>query len=588
MYKDIHISNKPIRFVLQMAKPQAHLGIFASLAVILGAGLGAWQPYLFSRIIDSTTEAINQGINLDTTWMWVGLYIVTILIVTLSWRVSGLIALYYSTEAEANGFRKLFEHLSFHSYTYFSNRFAGSISSKIQRAAGGVDGMIEFYLWTFLSTLVSTTISASLIFFVNVWLGVVFVGMLLVIIAINYPLAQYRRPFVVQASEESSKLSGQAVDFASNIGAVWQFARRQFELLNLSKQVDVQRKAEMKQWQINEISALLNGMLLVVVETFIIVVMLVLLGRGTVTLGEFIMVLGVLASSGHSLIHIGQSMNRFVGLYGRIEEGLSEVLKPHDIIDEDDASDLVAERGEVEFRNVIFGFQEDDIFNDFSLTIPDGQRVGVVGQSGAGKTTLVNLLLRYLDIQKGEILIDGQDISKVTQDSLRRSIAVVPQEPILFHRSIYDNIHYGDIEKTKEDVEHSAKLARAHDFILDAPKGYETLVGERGIKLSGGQRQRIAIARAMLKDSPILILDEATSALDSESEVLIQKALRELMEARTVLAIAHRLSTLREMDRIIVLDQGKIVQDGTHEELSSQDGLYKTLWEHQAGGFLQE
>lgn len=244
--------------------------------------------------------------------------------------------------------------------------------------------------------------------------------------------------------------------------------------------------------------------------------------------------------------------------------------------------------GEIKWQDVTFRFGESAVFDRFNLTIAPGQRVGLVGQSGAGKTTFVSLLLRQHELETGSICIDGQDIATVTQDSLRQNIAVVPQEPLLFHRTIRENIAYGKVNATEEEVIEVAKKAQSHDFIMALPEGYDTLVGERGIKLSGGQKQRVAIARAMLKDAPILILDEATSALDSESEVAIQKALHELMVGKTVIAIAHRLSTLREMDRIIVLEKGSIVEDGTHEALTRSGGAYQRLWEHQAGGFLQE
>jgi ATP-binding cassette, subfamily B, bacterial len=248
------------------------------------------------------------------------------------------------------------------------------------------------------------------------------------------------------------------------------------------------------------------------------------------------------------------------------------------------------DRGAIMFNKVAFSHDGDNdpLFEDFSLTIKPGEKVGLVGHSGSGKTTFTRLLLRFSDIQGGEILIDGQNIAHVTQDDLRRAIAYVPQEPLLFHRSIKENIAYGQPEATIASIKAVAKLAHAGEFIDKLPDGYNTLVGERGVKLSGGQRQRVAIARAMLKNAPILLLDEATSALDSESEVLIQDALWKLMEGRTAIVIAHRLSTIQKMDRIVVLDDGKIVEQGSHKELLQAKGSYAKLWAHQSGGFIED
>lgn len=248
-------------------------------------------------------------------------------------------------------------------------------------------------------------------------------------------------------------------------------------------------------------------------------------------------------------------------------------------------------RGEVVFDKVSFAYPENidqGLFKNLNLKIKPGEKVGLVGPSGGGKTTITSLLLRTMDIEKGEIKIDGQNIATVRQSELRQHVAYVSQEPILFHRSLAENIGYGDLNAGQREIEAVAKMANAHDFISKLPKGYKTLVGERGVKLSGGQRQRVAIARAMLKNAPILVLDEATSALDSESEVLIQDALWRLMEGRTALVIAHRLSTIQKMDRIIVLDDGKIVEQGSHKELLRINGTYAKLWEHQSGGFLEE
>jgi ABC-type multidrug transport system fused ATPase/permease subunit len=265
------------------------------------------------------------------------------------------------------------------------------------------------------------------------------------------------------------------------------------------------------------------------------------------------------------------------------------LIVAREIRDDAAARELRVGAGEVVFDGVSFGYdQKRRVFDELSLTIPAGQRVGLVGHSGAGKTTLITLLMRLYDVQRGAIRVDGQSIAAVTQASLRRSIALIPQDVILFHRTLMDNIRYGRPGASDADVIRAAERAHAHEFVTALPDGYRTLVGERGVKLSGGQRQRIAIARALLKDAPILVLDEATSALDSESEALIQAGMSEVMAGKTVLAVAHRLSTLAHLDRLLIIDAGKVVEDGSHAELLARDGIYASLWRRQVGGFLGE
>jgi ATP-binding cassette subfamily B multidrug efflux pump len=279
---------------------------------------------------------------------------------------------------------------------------------------------------------------------------------------------------------------------------------------------------------------------------------------------------------------------------GTIQDGIATLTRPRQVLDRPDAKPLQVTRGEVRFENVRFGYgKPQPVIDNFTLTVRPGEKVGLIGRSGAGKSTLVNLLLRFYDIDGGRILIDGQDIATVTQDSLRASIGMVTQDTSLLHRSVRDNIVYGRPSASDEDMVRAARRAQAQGFIetLTDPhgrSGYEAHVGERGVKLSGGQRQRIAIARVMLKDAPILLLDEATSALDSEVEAAIQASLAALMQGKTVIAIAHRLSTIMALDRLVVLDQGRIVEEGDHRSLLAQGGLYARLWSHQCGGFLGE
>jgi ABC-type multidrug transport system fused ATPase/permease subunit len=309
---------------------------------------------------------------------------------------------------------------------------------------------------------------------------------------------------------------------------------------------------------------------------------------GAMSVGDIVLVIAIIFRIEGQLQSLGSNFNKFAETWGEISESLEEIIEPHEIPDKPGALNLRIASADITFESMTFGFQGQEVFKDLSLTIPSGQRVGLVGRSGAGKSTLIRLLMHHHDVQAGTIKIGGIDIASVTQESVRRAISIVPQEPLLFHRTIRENISYGKPDASEAEIIEAAKQAQAHEFIQRLSQGYESMVGERGVKLSGGERQRIAIARAILKSAPVLLLDEATSALDSESEVEIQKALQSLMEGKTVIAIAHRLSTLRQMDRIIVLDRGQITEEGTHDELVAKGGIYSELWQHQAGGFIQD
>jgi ATP-binding cassette subfamily B multidrug efflux pump len=314
--------------------------------------------------------------------------------------------------------------------------------------------------------------------------------------------------------------------------------------------------------------------------------------QGAVTAGAIAAAIGlVLRLYGMSQWVMWELSGLFENI-GTVQDGISTISRPREVNDVADAKPLAVKTGEIRFERVKFHYGKGNgVLNDFSLRLRPGERIGFVGRSGAGKSTLVNLLLRFHDLEGGRILIDGQDISKVSQESLRAQIAVVTQDTALLHRSVRDNLLYGRPDATEEQMIAAAKQAKAHDFImgLEDSRGrreYDSHVGERGVKLSGGQRQRVAIARVLLKDAPILILDEATSALDSEVEAAIQENLYKMMHGKTVIAIAHRLSTIAELERLIVLDQGGIIEQGTHRELLLKKGLYAQLWEHQSGGFL--
>ncbi len=580
------IPQTPIAFVLYSVRPFIFPAVLTLVFVLCASLLTVSLPYVLKNIVDEALLGADDVVASGKVLFWVIMVPVVLAATYIFWRLSGFLGMQWLTKVEASAHESLYDYVTKHSHGYFSDHFAGAVSNKITNAASGTFRLLEQTLLGHFPNFVSFIASGILIFITNIAAGFIFVALIVLLVPMNVWLAKIRRPLVVEYSEDKSKFRGQAVDLLTNASAMRQYSRRPFELSGLQRHIATMRASDLRQWRMSEWILLINNVVIVVALGSMMYFMATYWQRGVVSTGDFVLVVSLVFSLSGTLTFIGSSINQFVRIYGEVEEGLREVLLPHEVVDEAGASELEVKQANIDWKNVTFQFDSNTVFSDFSLSIPTGQRVGLVGQSGAGKTTFVSLLLRQHDISAGEIMIDCQNIAHVTQDSLRQAIAIVPQEPALFHRSIRENIIYGKLDATEEEVIAVAKKAQAHEFITELPDGYNTMVGERGVKLSGGQKQRVAIARAMLKDAPILVLDEATSALDSESEVAIQKALETLMEGRTVIAIAHRLSTLREMDRIIVLKDGEIIEDGNHDSLATEGGVYERLWNHQAGGFL--
>jgi len=582
------IPNTPLRFLWYLGNKYKFLGVVSFSLVAFAETLNVLIFYVSAQLVDNFTLAQSLSEQKEVIYVWGGLFLLVSTGNSLLYRLSGFTAIRWVIKFHKDGYSELYDYLTTHSHTYFSNRFAGALSNKISNAVDNSGGLMFQILWTFFSELIGLTVTLILFFMIDFRIGLVLLGMFIGVLAFNIIAVRKRRPMVVEYAAAASKSRGEGVDTITNISAVRQFSQRHFELRRLGSVFTDRASKDVRQSMFGEWIMLANTFFSILMTGIVLVLLYILLSQGAMTAGTLVLVLGLLGRVGYMFITIGQALNRFIREYGNIEEGLSAILIDREIVDAPDASIMQANGGKIDWKNVTFEFGANAVFDRFDLSIKPGQRIGLVGPSGAGKTTFVSLLLRQHEITDGAIEIDGQNIATVTQDSLRENIAVVPQEPLLFHRSIKDNIAYGNPGATQEEIEEVAKKAQAHEFIMELEEGYDTLVGERGIKLSGGQKQRVAIARAMLKDAPILVLDEATSALDSESEVAIQAALHTLMEGKTVIAVAHRLSTLRKMDRILVLEAGKIVEDGPHDALAQGGGTYQRLWEHQAGGFLTE
>ncbi len=554
--------------------------------VILGTGAGTLIPYTFKKIIDGVGSSGQAGA--PSVWVWATVYVVLSFVGSMAWRGSGLSGLRWATGVRKLGRDVLNKHVLGHSHNFFSNKFAGALSTKISQASEGVRSLAESILWKWSDFILELAISLYLIFSTDLYIGLVFVLWIIVVAPINVYLFRKKVPFGKAAARAEADLNAHTVDVLSNIAAARDYARGHFEFNFLTRLTEKRRIAGAYNWILSERARLVNDVLESLFAGLIMFTALYLWSLSRVTAGDLVLIVSLIAIIRSSLKSLGDHVNGFADTLSNIQEALTDVFDEHEIKDLPNAKQLEISEAVVTFKDVSFYYGKRQIFKELNLHIKPGQRVGLVGKSGAGKSTLMKLLTRQHEISGGEIVIDGQNISHVTQDSLREVIAVVPQDPMLFHRSLRENIAYGKINATDKEIAEAARHAQAAQFIEPLVKKYETLVGERGIKLSGGERQRVAIARAFLKNAPILLLDEATSSLDSQSESMIQLALEDLMQGKTVIAIAHRLSTLRAMDRIVVLDGGQIVEDGTHEELLKKEGIYAELWAHQAGGFIPE
>lgn len=582
---------KSFQIYWQAIKPRKWLWLLAMFGSILFfIGVNVLQPLLLSQFVEKLTNI--QGKTLQDFYVFLMLWVA----VHIGQSAFGRLGLYTWFHAIAYSLKDIdissFKATMSQSSDFFANNFTGSLVTKFNRFTRSFDTTARAAMFDLNTLLVQVTFPFIILLFIAPLIAVIFLtwAILFAISLLYLHKRKYHKAQLV--SEYDSKVTGRAADTFTNVLNVKTFSRFTPELKAFEEISQSRVKARIKNLYANDYIRIYKVVVITILEVVIFILSIQYAINGTVSVAEALLIQLYLRQLITSLWDFGK-------LVEKLEEAFADATEMAEIYAltpsvKDVANPISIEckvKGAVNFEDINFkydGKNESEVFTNLTLNIPAGQKVGLVGPSGGGKTTLTKLILRFMDTSSGKISIDGYDISKLSQDELRNNITYVPQEPVLFHRSIYENISYGNPKATEDEVYEAAKKAHADEFINKLPYGYETLVGERGVKLSGGQKQRVAIARAMLKKAPILLLDEATSALDSKSEKYITLGLNNLMKNRTTIVIAHRLSTIKKLDRIILLKDGKIYEDGTHDELLKKKGLYAELWSHQHGGFIEE
>ena len=584
------VPGSPFAFVrfLVARHYRRHVAAFVA-AVTVATGIQAMSPYVLGRMINALTVAVQSGVG---DWMvilpYVGLFAFVWYAPAVIVRSAEAIDIYLSPRMRALAQKYRCADLLGHSPRYFQENFAGKLGQKVKQAGQATVSLLNIVAFECVRIVVLLSVGGFLLAMQSATYAILLFGWASIYLVMVTFLARRCVELSKSFSDEVSTSTGKLIDAISNADLVRAFARAAHERKFLSRYLAAEMNASqslrwflilMRLFMSTAMLVLLVGLILVSADDAL---------TGAISIGAFTMIFFLGSMIASSVQELSYRMLDFFEQLGTLSEALELVTQPHEIVDQPGAVPLSVDRGEILFDNVTFAHADGHaVFRGLTLKIAAGERVGLVGKSGAGKSTLVKLLRRQFEPQAGRVLIDGQDVSAVTWDSVNEAIAEVQQMPGVFHRPVRDNIRYSRPDAEEGQVVAAAKEAHAHDFITGREAGYDTIVGEQGIKLSGGERQRVAIARALIKDARILVLDEATSSLDSESEHLIQEALFELMKGRTVIAIAHRLSTIVGMDRIVYLESGRIIESGTHAELLARNGPYAQLWNRQVGGFIE-
>lgn len=583
-----HIPTGLFEFITTFLRPYRGRFSLLMLLTIAAGAISSVDTMLLKFTINSVTSSNSADASYwMITLMLAALYVGWWLLVGLQWRLYEYLYLKVFPLLEADIVHSLFEYTEAHSHRFFQENFSGSVANRVIEMGENVCKILSLIVEQFGRKFFTILFTFVTMYYVHPQLGFVFLCWMLVFIVLNLSMSPKINEYSAEYSRSKTRVFGLLVDSIVNILNVKLFARNEYEAeyirMGLDDVVEKDNRFHHSMLKLR----IMETILCVVYIGIALMLTMRLYAAGSVSVGDFAVVITLSMAIVDHIWALTQELGDFEKSIGACRMALKVLSVPHDMQDPADSTPLIVTKGCIEFKDVTFQHNEvSHLFDHLNLVIPGGQKVGLVGFSGSGKTTFINLIIRLFDVTEGEILIDNQDIAKVTQRSLREATSVIPQNPQLFNRAVIENIRYGKPKATDAEVVEAAKAAFAHDFISKAEGGYYSFSGERGLKLSGGQVQRVAIARAILKNAPILILDEATSALDSVTEHEIQESFDFLMKGKTVLVIAHRISTLLNMDRILVFDKGQIVGDGTHDQLLAQEGLYAKLWTSQVNGCL--